>query len=553
MTIATNPQTNETVFLNPQGQWEPAKTAVDPSGAKVAFDGTEWVPIQAQPQAPQAQVAPQPAQAPPEEGGLLEDVLGGAEVFGTVASGIIAEPIAGIAGLAKSITSGPEEATRTIEGIRQALTFQPRTEAGQGQLAAVGEALEPVAKVFTGAEKALGDTAFKLTGSPAIAAAAASIPTIILELPALRGLKAVSKPKKISKAAREAVIEAAPTPEVIKASARTFYKEIDDLGAVVKVDAMDNLLNQLRRNTAEVNINRFTTPQAFGMLQDFDDSFRGQNITLSALRNAEGKAKTLLASKETAEQAVGIAIVNTIDDFMDAAGPKVIDFGANKPKEIGTTLRAANDLWRRARSGEEIQDIFAVAELADNADLAIKNGFKKLLLDKKKSRFFSAEDREAMRAVVKGKRGTPGFRLLDFLGKAGIDGTSYFRAGLMGTLAGMVAGPGAASALVAGSTISKELAKRLRRGNAAFADAVIRSGKDADKVMQAYIKHTPKAQRSAAEMAELLAKPSIDIERSLLSSDFANTAKELALRKRNAIIPAVAGAGASGVDRSALE
>lgn len=47
MPIAVNPQTGEAVFLDDQGQWQPAKTAVNPqSGDTLAFDGKGWVPLQ---------------------------------------------------------------------------------------------------------------------------------------------------------------------------------------------------------------------------------------------------------------------------------------------------------------------------------------------------------------------------------------------------------------------------------------------------------------------------------------------------------------------------
>lgn len=53
MPIATNPQ-GEVVFLDQQGQWLPAQTAVNPqTGEKLAFDGQGWQPV----------VAPQPSVA----------------------------------------------------------------------------------------------------------------------------------------------------------------------------------------------------------------------------------------------------------------------------------------------------------------------------------------------------------------------------------------------------------------------------------------------------------------------------------------------------------
>lgn len=46
MPLATNPQTGEVVFLDPQGQWLPAQTAVNPqTQEKLAFDGSSWAPV----------------------------------------------------------------------------------------------------------------------------------------------------------------------------------------------------------------------------------------------------------------------------------------------------------------------------------------------------------------------------------------------------------------------------------------------------------------------------------------------------------------------------
>lgn len=46
MPIATNPQTGETVYLTPDGQWAKAQTAVNPQTKEtLAFDGSEWKPV----------------------------------------------------------------------------------------------------------------------------------------------------------------------------------------------------------------------------------------------------------------------------------------------------------------------------------------------------------------------------------------------------------------------------------------------------------------------------------------------------------------------------
>jgi hypothetical protein len=108
----------------------------------------------------------------------------------TMATGAIAEPVSGLVGMT-ALPFGVDAATNTINKVQNAMTYQPRTEAGQEGLQAVGETLAPVGEAIQGAETYLGDTAYNLTGSPAIAAGAASLPTMGMELLGLKGARAI--------------------------------------------------------------------------------------------------------------------------------------------------------------------------------------------------------------------------------------------------------------------------------------------------------------------------------------------------------------------------
>lgn len=125
---------------------------------------------------------------------IQSGAIGGTlEAAGTIGSGIVAEPLAGIAGLVSTPFVGSEGGANIIEGARDALTFQPRTEEGKQQLQAVGGALAPVGAAFEAVETGLGDFAFDVTGRPEIAAAAATVPTLVGELLGLGILKKVRK------------------------------------------------------------------------------------------------------------------------------------------------------------------------------------------------------------------------------------------------------------------------------------------------------------------------------------------------------------------------
>ena len=117
--------------------------------------------------------------------GYVEPIL-------TFGSAVVAEPVSGMMGLA-ALPWGSGAATRAINRTQDALTYQPRTEQGQEALQAAGEFLQPVGDAFIGASEYLGDAAYDATGSPALGAAAYSVPTMALEALGLKGAKAASK------------------------------------------------------------------------------------------------------------------------------------------------------------------------------------------------------------------------------------------------------------------------------------------------------------------------------------------------------------------------
>lgn len=132
-----------------------------------------------------AEVPQQPILEPVQpDPSFLESLVGGAESALSIGTGIIAEPIAGVLGLAGAANPFAEEGigARNVERVREFLTFQPRTAEGQVPLQNVGEALQPLVEKLDKLKTFLGDDAFAATGSPALAALATALPEGILEL-----------------------------------------------------------------------------------------------------------------------------------------------------------------------------------------------------------------------------------------------------------------------------------------------------------------------------------------------------------------------------------
>jgi len=149
----------------------------------------------------------------------IQDPVGGSasfqrgiEALPTVASALVAEPVAGVAGLARTALPGePGVGAETIETVRQALTIPPISEAGQAGLENIGAFIEAGVDVANfpisglvgltelvagqgleqavqtvktiqseGVSKTVGQRAFEETGSPLIATIAETVPEATL-------------------------------------------------------------------------------------------------------------------------------------------------------------------------------------------------------------------------------------------------------------------------------------------------------------------------------------------------------------------------------------
>lgn len=125
-------------------------------------------------------VAPEQTSKTPS---FIDSVVGGVEGATQLGTSLIAEPIAGILGLADAVNPfAPEGAgAARVQQVKEFLTFKPKTE--QGKLAAqpIDEALQPLVEKLEKVKNFLGDDAFEATGSPALAAIASTLPEALLE------------------------------------------------------------------------------------------------------------------------------------------------------------------------------------------------------------------------------------------------------------------------------------------------------------------------------------------------------------------------------------
>lgn len=191
------------------GSWDGERFTPAQSGNP--FDQFD-APVQAA--APAAEAAPEPVDTRPV-GDLGSAFM---EPLAAIGTGMVATPIAGLAGLGAAATKGlgltQADPADVIEQMRGAMTYQPRTQAGQVATGAVTYPFEKLAQFGD----FLGQKGADATGSPAVGAgintATQFLPSLLI--PALKGrAKPAEVPANVPRTAPvgqpAATGEAAPT------------------------------------------------------------------------------------------------------------------------------------------------------------------------------------------------------------------------------------------------------------------------------------------------------------------------------------------------------
>ena len=336
-------------------------------------------------------------------------------------------------------------------------------------------------------------------------------------------------------AANKALKMSAPSSDQLKIASNQIYQQLDDLGVVVDQAPLGKLSGEIAKTVKQEGFNARLHPKVAAVLDEI--GYQAEKpMTLSEIDTLRKVAKSAASSIEPSEARLGRIAVEKIDDFLNDLPESSLQ-NANGA-DIGGLFKQARTYWGQAKKSDLLQ---GAVEKARNQASGFENGirvqFRAILNNPKKVRGFSKDEVDAMKLVV---RGGPTENILKALGKFGFtEGqATNMLLGSLGVAGGAaVGGPGGAVAVPMIGQVSKTLAQRLTRNNAAFADQVIRAGRDGQKIALAYIRSTPKSQRSVAELTELLMRPgvSIDAARSSGNKLIADAAFAAALAQSQAI------------------
>jgi len=463
---------------------------------------------------------------PQQDPSFGQQALGVAENIGSLVSGAIAEPVAGLAGIAQSINPFADEGAgaRAVEATRKALTLSPSTETGQSQQQAIGEFIAPVGEVLSSAERFLGDKTLELTGSPALASIAHTLPSAALELIGVKGARraaAIKEPS--SKLIKKTLIESAPDIDKIKNASRAIFKELDDSGVSIKQSSLRRLNDNLGDIAKKEGIDVRVTPEAAGAIDAVKEAIaKGDSIPTSEMDTLRTIAKNSIVSSDANKMRVGSAIVDEIDSFLDGIKAVDIEQGAQvSARDVGKKYNAARKLWGRAKRSEMLQEAIEMGSSRKaGIEKGIRNELNNLLNRKKSRKFLTPEDVTAIRKVTDGDFKQNFASLVGGMGLKLDNSPSIFSSiiggGGVGAVASTIPGlAGAAAPIAIGAitvgTIAKEVAKNITKNRANFLKTVSGAGNNAEAITKAYLRAVPKNQRKISDLSDLLLDVNLDL------------------------------------------
>ncbi len=317
------------------------------------------------------------------------------------------------------------------------------------------------------------------------------------------------------------------------------------MGATLRPDAYASLVQKISMNANKSGLDKDITPKAMKVIERMEGGI-GNPVTLTELDTLRKVAGNAAGSLEKPDAAIGMQIVDSIDDYLENIPGSAFETGNVNPAEVSKKYESARDLWGRARRSEVIQEAFDKARLqASGFENGIRTQFRQILNNKKLSKRFKPAEREAMKKVVKGGRAENLARLIGRFAPS--EGSAHnVLTGMAGVAGGAAVGGPVGAVLVPGiGYVSRNMAQKMTAKNAEFADQLIRSGVDSRRITQAYFKNTPPKERSAEELSELLMSKDINFD-TLPKNEIAQTAKILAFKRRNELEKLIGAAGSTG-------
>lgn len=274
-----------------------------------------------------------------------EQVGGAFDAAATVATGAIAQPIAGLAGLAATARLGPEAGAQRVEQIQQGLTYQPG-EVGQEYLQNIGElpVIKQIGETAAGASEYAGRKTMDITGSPALAGIAAGLPeaggaALGAFVPGGIAARQATKADELTRSGAQAGVQSA--------------RGVEDLVGADTAQALKSLNKRKIRDIVDAD------PEFYRALEDLgitaeplpsyasrNPQFRGIEQSFAALPNSPQNAQSLTFAKDVSN------VAHALLETAEGAGESV----ATSVKWRDASMKTIDELGKAADEAYDALD-----------------------------------------------------------------------------------------------------------------------------------------------------------------------------------------------------
>lgn len=199
------------------------------------------------------------------------------------------------------------------------------------------------------------------------------------------------------------------TTDELKAASNAAYKAADDAGLIFKPTVIQRLAKEIEDDLADFGYMPELQPNVSKFLGAMSSS-GNNNVTLKHIDQIRKVAGLLAKGENGAEREIAKQIIKKIDKHLDTINAGDILAG-NRTQGV-RALQEARKLWQSAKKSEMIEEAIEKAKnqagssySGGNIDNAIRQQFKAILNDKKKSRGLTKDERAVMLLIVRGKTG----------------------------------------------------------------------------------------------------------------------------------------------------
>ena len=339
----------------------------------------------------------------------------GLETGAAIASGIVAEPVAGLAGIAQSVNPFADEfaGARAVEATRDALTFQPRTEGAQelgqglgegiqkgidavntpisgigGLLELIsGQGLDQAVKTIKGVQEQgvseqLGDRTLEVTDSPLAASIAKTAPTAILTAfgvgPTVKTVKQLAK--------------AAKNKKLFSGQSAFKQKIADDIAAGATDKRLAKFMVDGSGKVRTDRLAKEVIKQGYdeGVVAVIKGASKADKAKMSKMIGVvkKGKENALFAAQNRASDVAGSSLLDRVNHIkvvnrsagkkLDVVAKSLKGKGGNFEKPINDFMSDLDDMG--ITIGDDLKPIFRGSDIEDLAgpQSAINNMVKRM-------------------------------------------------------------------------------------------------------------------------------------------------------------------------------